>query len=192
MILTATWGTEFYHRLLGSNDHRIGPAWDDVVAYGKKVRILPQVVAKLISPTDVLATDLYDELQDDDSMTVSPNELERHYIHHNRAILTFNRYGKFVQHFDDLANQWNMHNATVASSSDRGSVLNHQSYRELVRLGRDVIPLIMERYAKDRNGLWHKLLDEIVKGSGSDGDDGPSCDRTSYEDWKKYYEGDAS
>ena len=162
-----------------------------MVAYGKRSSILPQIVAKLAQPDNVFAVQLYNELQCDD-LKASSKELDCPYILDNLAALAFEKYWEFVQRFNDVPDQWTKHQATASSSSSSSDYLNHNSFHELVRLSHAAVPFIMERYADDRNGWWYKLLIEIVDGQNSDAETSPSCERTTYNEWRKYYEGDLS
>lgn len=163
------------------------------MAYGKNsLCILPQVVAKLSDPVDALAVHLYDKLQNNELLRPSSDNMICPYIVDNRAALIFNQYAGIVQRFYKLASEWSTHQAALPAASGDHERFNHHSYRELVSLGHTIVPWIMERYAGDRTGHWHVLLNEIVRHQKTDDSTAPYCDKTSFEQWKKYYEDDRS
>jgi hypothetical protein len=69
--------------------------------------------------------------------------------------------------FDALADEWLRHCNSVVLSSTDAQRLNHQSYRELVKLGKSAVPLIVEHLAKDDARwdvrLWEHLLEDVTE-----------------------------
>lgn len=63
--------------------------------------------------------------------------------------------------FKTLANLWGEHCRKVMFSSCLKDYLNHPTCKELMTLGRDVVPWIMERYQKD-DLPWGFVLQEIT------------------------------
>lgn len=171
-----------------SIDRATGLAWDALVEYGEKVNILPHIVTCLAAPSNKFAVHLYNKLQNDVSLKISAKKVKHFYVVRNQAARIQDAYGTFVERFDRLVDQWKAHQIIVVISPNREDHLNDESYWELVRMGRAAIPLIMGRYAEDRDGLWHMLLNAIVREQSFGDSAAPYCDNTSFEEWKKYYE----
>lgn len=64
--------------------------------------------------------------------------------------------------FEPLANQWVRHCKSVVLSSNIKDYLDHPSYRELVSLGTEAVPCIMDRYREDDFTPWGFLLDDVT------------------------------
>jgi hypothetical protein len=64
--------------------------------------------------------------------------------------------------FEPLADQWVQHCRAVVLSSNIKDYLDHPSYRELVSLGNEAVPYIMDRYREDDFTPWGFLLDDIT------------------------------
>ncbi len=62
---------------------------------------------------------------------------------------------------DDLAAEWAEHCRRVWFSSNLSHYLDHAAYRQLVALGPDALPHIMERYQADELP-WEFVLQEIT------------------------------
>lgn len=67
-----------------------------------------------------------------------------------------------AERFELLAGQWVSHCENVALSSNINDYLDHPAYRELIALGDEAIPLIIERYRDDVFTPWGFLLDDIT------------------------------
>lgn len=64
--------------------------------------------------------------------------------------------------FETLASQWSDHCERVLLSSDINDRLDHAAYRDLVSLGDEAIPYIMDRYQDDDSVPWGFVLDDIT------------------------------
>ena len=62
------------------------------------------------------------------------------------------------QRFQILATKW--HNDTAGLSSP-SQIAEHEAYQEIINMGPDVIPLILEEL-RDRGGHWYIALRKLV------------------------------
>ena len=69
--------------------------------------------------------------------------------------------------FNDLVAELESHQTAVRFQSNSGDYLNHPCYNSLVQMGKAIIPLVMEKCARDQTGWWHELLFEIEMGRKS-------------------------
>ncbi|KAK6530452.1 hypothetical protein TWF694_003804 [Orbilia ellipsospora] len=150
-----------------SQDRASGAAWDAVVAYARRVNVLPQIVQKLNDPTNVFGVHLYNAAQTDQSKKVDPRDTFNYYFLKNQVIKIQKFFGTSIQEFTTQADEWQTHQANAALSSTSTDYFNSPAYGRLVAMGTPIVPLIMERYSRDRNGWWHELLYHIVNGQAS-------------------------
>jgi hypothetical protein len=70
--------------------------------------------------------------------------------------------------FERAAKEWAAHCKAGWTSSNSAYYLNHPAYRRLVRMGRPIVPLAMERYRNpdDPAGTWWGFLLEDITGQG--------------------------
>jgi len=64
--------------------------------------------------------------------------------------------------FAALAKEWADHCQGVSKSSNIEDSLKHPSFRALIDLGPDAVPLIMERYTTDELCPWEFVLEGIT------------------------------
>lgn len=62
------------------------------------------------------------------------------------------------ERFRRLAALWRAETAYVSSSSD---LVRHRAFREIVDMGRPVVPLLL-RELQNRTGHWHRALRQIT------------------------------
>jgi hypothetical protein len=65
-------------------------------------------------------------------------------------------------HFLELARQWADHCEAVSYSSSPAAYLNHPAVQQLINLGPDVVPYIMDRYATDITCPWEHVVAAIT------------------------------
>ncbi|KAF3129164.1 hypothetical protein TWF703_009008 [Orbilia oligospora] len=189
--LFAAWkGTWFTGRTnsvsQNSEDRASGAAWDALVAYTSRVNVLPQIVQKLSDPANVFAVHLYNAAQSDSSKKVNPRDTFNYYFLKNQVMRIQKLYGASIQEFTTQADEWVAHQANVSLSSNSSDYLNSPAYNRLVEMGTPIVALIMERYARERNGWWHELLHHIVNGRASGSVSFPKTGL--FDDWKAQYE----
>lgn len=130
-------------------------------------------------------------LQPEQDLKISPDDIWNYHCLTNQAALLQTYYGKVMQDFVELVEQWNSHQESVRRSSNSEDYINHSSYERLVELGNEnpesTIPLIMEKYACHRDGWWHEPLHVIVCGQRSDTHVFSS--RELFRGWKDLYKG---
>jgi len=61
--------------------------------------------------------------------------------------------------FDKLAYDWQSSTAGLSSTTER---MEHWAYGEIIKLGSDVIPFIIERLKQPHSRLWFDVLAEIT------------------------------
>jgi len=93
-------------------------------------------------------------------------------------------YTALLAEFADLVRAWRYHQAHHVFPC---CTFNTPSYRDLVAMGKGIVPVIMAEYAKDQRGKWHELLFEIVNGRPS----GAKfyCYGEMFRFWKGWFEG---
>jgi hypothetical protein len=64
--------------------------------------------------------------------------------------------------FTELAHQWAQHCEAVSYSSSPTVYLNHPAVQQLIDLGPDVVPLIMDRFATDFSCPWEHVLAAVT------------------------------
>lgn len=72
------------------------------------------------------------------------------------ALLEYNIY---LNKFNDLKNNWKIETAFI---SDYDKIINNDSYRSIIELGKEIIPLILKDL-RDNDGLWFHALEQLSK-----------------------------
>src|SRR5207253_11238101 len=85
------------------------------------------------------------------------------------------------QRFQRLANHWRAETAYISSSSE---LVAHPAFREIVGMGRPVIPLLL-RELEHRTGHWHRALREITGADPVPPADRGNLDKTA-EAWLRW------
>jgi hypothetical protein len=167
-----------------SSDRANGAEWDALVKM--TALILPYVVEKLKDVKEVFAVELYNTLQTDPKQKVDPNDIVNFYDLNNQAKQILKLYiSKTVIPFDARVAEWEAHQKKVAGSSISDDFLDHDSYRSLVSMGKDITPLVMAKYSLDRTGWWYELLTEIQTGKQFDALSVNK--REEYVKWEKWF-----
>ncbi|KAF3922350.1 hypothetical protein AA313_de0201084 [Arthrobotrys entomopaga] len=170
--LFASWKTTWFlgaKNALSQNsgDRASGVTWEAVLAYAKRVNVLPQIVQKLKDPTNVFGVHLYNAVQTDSSKKVNPQDIFNYYFLKNQVVKIQKLFGASIQEFTTQADEWQTHQANFALSSNSNDYFNSPAYDRLVAMGTPIVSFIMERNASDRNGWWHELLYHIANGRAS-------------------------
>lgn len=150
------------------------------------MNVLPQIVAKLVN-NPKLAILLYNEIQIDDSKRVPKTDVLNYSSLNAQAAVIQKYYGDFIDTSNDLVEKWEADLAANQFSTRLEDYLDHASYNNLVKLGKPIVPLVMERYARERIWFWHELLHEIVYGHKSGARS--FKETVLFAKWKELYEG---
>ena len=90
-----------------------------------------------------------------------------------------------ITEFDTNTAAWQAHQTSASLSSHSDNYLTRPSYNNIVNIGTQMVPLIMEKYAHDQGGWWHELLYEITHGHRSNSNAFQKAEL--FQSWKEAY-----
>jgi hypothetical protein len=65
--------------------------------------------------------------------------------------------------FKQYADGWsNFVKTKKGSMSDSAALVNRPDFNELVKMGTSIIPNVMNRFTKEKDGAWHLLLNTLT------------------------------
>ena len=64
----------------------------------------------------------------------------------------------YLNEFNRLKNNWKIETAFI---SDYNKIINNPSYLSIIRLGKNIIPLILKEL-RDNDGLWFYALEQLT------------------------------
>ncbi|KAI0838654.1 hypothetical protein F5Y06DRAFT_296269 [Hypoxylon sp. FL0890] len=142
-----------------------GPEWDALVDMGPG--ILPMVVDKLKDQYNLFGCYLYNRLQSDPSMKISPTDLGQYYILDNQAQDIIKLYGDLVDRYEQRSRSWQAETEGVKYAAQPEVYTSGPAYKALSVMGTAIIPLVMYNYSLDKSARLRHLLSELVLGKKS-------------------------
>jgi hypothetical protein len=100
------------------------------------------------------------KLQTDTIKKVDKSDVNNYLVLNNQAKEIIKLYSEQIAGFEDLANSWSDHQAKASVSSQSASFTSGEAYEGIRAMGKEAVPLIMDKYATETDGWWHELLHE--------------------------------